>query len=132
MLDENKVKAIELILENKLTKIEVAKAVKKSRTWLYDSVINDEECMAEMDKRLQQIQTFGIMVIKSSLQQSIDNIIELSKTGESEKIRLDASTYLIDRVYGKTTTKLEVSAEPVEPVISKGDIEEEFIKFKVE
>lgn len=132
MLDENKVKAIELILENKLTKIEIAKVCKKSRAWLYDSVINNEECMAEVDRRLQQIQTFGIMVIKSSLQQSIDNIIELSKTGESEKIRLDASTYLIDRVYGKTTTKLEVTADATEPVVSKDEIEEEFVKFKVE
>jgi hypothetical protein len=39
----------------------------------------------------------------------------LAKTAESEKIRLDASIYLTNRVLGNTTTKVDITATSKQP-----------------
>lgn len=131
MLDRDKILAIELLVDNKLNKTDIAKECKKSRQWLYESVINDVECRAEWDKRLQQIQTHGVNIIKSNLQKSIDNIIDLANNSESEKIKADCNFYLIDRVLGKTTTKLEVTAEDMKPSVSPKELDDDLNQFKL-
>lgn len=109
MLNEKQLMAIGLLIDGKLNKVEIAKSCGKSRQWLYDQVINNVDSKAETDKQLQVIQTNGINIIKSNLQKSIDNIIALANNSDSEKIRADCNFYLIDRVLGKVTTKIEVT-----------------------
>jgi hypothetical protein len=131
MLDDCQQKALTLLMEGKMTKTQIAKIVGKSRQWLYDNVVNDEEAKLEVDVRLQEIQIFGINSIKSNLKQSIANIITLANSSESEKIRMDANTYLVDRVLGRTTTKLEVENTTDKEEVSPEQLEDEFSQFKM-
>ncbi|WP_129599537.1 hypothetical protein [Anaerophilus nitritogenes] len=108
MIDEKKQMAINLLVEGTTSKTEIAKLCGRSRQWLYQQVLDDEECKAELDKRLRQIETFGMNTIKGGLQEKINNIVRLANRAESEKVRLEANTYLVDKVLGKNTTKLEV------------------------
>lgn len=131
MIDRDKMLAIELLIDNKLNKTEIAKQCNRSRQWLYDNVLNDEICRAEVDKRLQQIQTHGINVIKSNLQKSIDNIIDLANNSDSEKIKADCNFYLIDRVLGKTTTKLDISTEDMKQAVNPKELDDDLNQFKL-
>lgn len=109
MLDETRLKAIDLLIAGTTTKVEIAKMCGMSRTWLYD-IMDEPEVVAEMNRRLQRIKTFGENQLKATLQDRINNIIALATNAESEKVRLDASIYLTNRVLGNTTTKLDISA----------------------
>jgi len=129
MIDNEKDMAIQLLIEGKLSKVAIAKKVGRSRQWLYESVINDTLCMAEVDRRLQIVQTQGMNTIKANLDSNIQNIIYLSKNADSEKIRADCSMYLIDRCLGKTTTHLEIKAEPVLDTVDKKELLEDFEQF---
>jgi len=130
MLDEKKMMAIELLVKGELTKTEIAKRCGKSRQWLYNA-FDDKEFMAELDRRLHQIQTYGENRIKATLQDRINNIIYLAENAESEKVRLDASQYLLDRVLGKTTSKMEIK-----PLINQDeeviDIDEELEEIEID
>jgi len=114
MIDIIKSEAIDLLLEGRMTKAAIARKCDRSRPWLY-SILEDPEVVAEMDARLHGIQTFAQNRLKATLTERIDNIIKLSKTAESEKVRLDASIYLINRVMGNTTTKVDVTATTNQP-----------------
>ena len=122
MLDEHQELALNMVMEGKLKKTEIAKKLHRSRQWLYDAVINNEECVAEMDRRLQEIQLHCERGLKSSLQSHIDNVKLLAVTAESEKVRLDANQYLIDRVLGKTTSKMDLEVAPKQQQVDGEDI----------
>jgi len=130
MMDEKKTLAITLLLEGKLTKVEIAKKCKMSRQWLYDAVLSNPECKAEVDRRLQEIQTDGINLIKCSVTRNIENIMQLANNSDSEKIRLDANTYLLDRVFGKTTTKLDIENVTDKEEVTQQQLNDEFDKYK--
>jgi hypothetical protein len=131
MLNEQQLRAIDLLIEGKLNKVDIAKKVKRSRQWLYESVINNDESKAEVDKRLQEIQNDGMSRIKSNLGRCIDNIIALANNAESDKIKLDANQYLVNRIYGGITTKNDDKEDKEDKdKLTNEDIENEFSKFK--
>lgn len=109
MLDELRLKAIDLLLDGTTTKVDIALICGKSRRWVYD-IIDESEVMAEMNRRLHRIQVFGESKLKATIQDRINDIIVLAKTAESEKVRLESSIYLLNRVLGNTTTKLDITA----------------------
>lgn len=106
MLSENKVRAIHMLVENKHTKVNIAKMLGISRQTLY-SWLDDDEFKAELDRVVHVIQIYGENQIKANIDRYLDNIHRLAHSAESEKTRLDANQYLVDRVLGKTTTKVE-------------------------
>lgn len=114
MLDEIKLRAIDLLVGGEHSKVQVAKICGRSRQWLYD-ILDDAEVMAEIDKRLHQVQNYGENVLKATLQDRLNDIMTLAKTAESEKIRLDANIYLTNRVLGNTTTKVDITAASKAP-----------------
>ena len=113
MLDERKYKAIALLAENVHQKTDIAEIVGVSRQTIYDW-LKDPEFVAELDSVLQSIKSFGEKSIKSNLAKYIKNVDILANCAESEKIRLEANMYLIDRVLGKTTSKIDVTAESMQ------------------
>lgn len=115
LLDRRQRKAIALLIENQYKKTEIADMVGVSRQTIYDWMKN-KEFAAELDKTLQQIKIFGENSIKANLQQHINQIQKLAATAESEKTRLEAATYLVDRVLGKTTSKIDLTAEAKQTV----------------
>lgn len=107
MLSEDKLRAIHMLVENKHTKVSIAKMLGLSRQTLY-TWLADSEFKAELDRVIHIIQIHGESQIKANLDRYLDNIHRLAHSAESEKTKLDANQYLVDRVLGKTTAKLEV------------------------
>jgi SOS response regulatory protein OraA/RecX len=107
MLDEIKEKAITYLLKGEGVS-DVAKLVGKSRQAIYNW-LDDEEFKAELDKRRQEIITKGNAILLAELNSSVERIKKIAIKSKSEKVKLDANTYLIDRVLGKTTTKVETN-----------------------
>lgn len=130
MLHEKQLLAINLLVEGKQKRTDIAKACGVSRNALYDWMDN-VEFKAEWEKSLQRIINYGEQSIKANLDKHIQNILVLANSAESEKIKLDANCYLIDRVLGKTTTKIDVTAEQKQTTeLDSNQIESEFEDFK--
>lgn len=108
MLDEIKEKAITYLIKGEGV-TDVAKLIGKSRQTIYDWLDNDE-FKAELDRRRQEIITKGNAILLAELNSSVERIKKIAVKSTSEKVRLDANTYLIDRVLGRTTTKVETNA----------------------
>lgn len=115
MLDKRQRKAIALLIENQYKKTEIADMVGVTRQTIYNWLEN-EEFVTELNDTLHKIKVFGENSIKANLQQYINQIQKLAVTAESEKTRLEAATYLVDRVLGKTTSKIDLTAEAKQTV----------------
>lgn len=113
MLDDKRILAIQLLIDNKLSKTEIAERCGRSRQWLYD-ILDEEEVKASLDEGLQKIRLFGESLIRSNLENSIANIVDLAHNAQSEKTRLDANIYLTNRILGTPTAKLDVKTEEKE------------------
>lgn len=130
MLDERKRQAILLLAENSQKKADIAELVGVSRKTIYNW-LDDEEFVAELHLVTQRIQSFGENSIKLNLEKYIQNIHELARTADSEKVRLEANQYLVDRVLGKTTAKLsiDVPGREQQPVTTE-TIEKELLEIE--
>jgi len=73
---------------------------------------NNQEFKAELDKCSHEFQS-GIIdeansLLVNKLGQAVKNILDIANDKDaSEKVRLDANQYLINRILGNTTTKIE-------------------------
>lgn len=122
-LDDRKMKAIRLLIENNLTKSDIAKQCDRSREWLYRSVLDDEECKKEMQRQLHEIRVHGEIKIKSQLNVVIDNIVHLAIHATSESVKLQANEILLERILGKVSSNLNINVENKEEKISLDDID---------
>lgn len=131
MLTDKKIQAITLLVENKHNKTDIAEMLGICRSTLYDW-LKDEEFKAELDSCLHRIQTYGENQIKANLSKCIDNMVKIANGAESEKVRSDANQYLIDRVLGKTTAKIDLAGEVKtdETQITDADIDKDFEEFE--
>lgn len=84
----------------------IAKRIGVSRQSCYKYLDNDE-VKSEMDRRLTEIKSQADKKLKGKLDVYISKLEEIAFNGKSEKTRADALEYLVDRVLGKTTTKVE-------------------------
>ena len=111
MIDKQKSEAISYLVQGGISKGDIAKMVGVSERSLY-RWLNDEEFKAELQK---QAEVFEKQVIKESqtllrgqLSTSIKGIVEIANDNSNkEETRLKAYQYLVDRVLGNTTTKIE-------------------------
>jgi hypothetical protein len=103
-LDERKLKAIENIINGE-TMTNVAKLSKVSRQALYDW-IGDDEFKAELDRQVQEIKSQGQQRITSKLNTYINELEKIALTSNSPKLKADTLEYLIDRVLGRTTSRV--------------------------
>lgn len=109
MLDERKEKVITMMMEgNGIT--ETAKIVGIARQTIYDWM-ELEEFKEELDKRRRDIVSKANNMILNKLTTCTDELIKIATEGKSEKVRSDTAAYLIDRILGKTTTKIETNVE---------------------
>lgn len=110
MLDAARQKAIELLIEGKHTKSDIARMCGKSRRWLY-AILKEEEVQAELRRLEQEIKVEGERRITSNLERCIDNVLYLANHAKSEKTKLEANIFLIERAIGKATSKLDVDID---------------------
>lgn len=113
MLTEQQIETIDYLVLGTLTNKEIADKVGISDRVIYKWKKNDE-FMENLNKRSHDFQT-GIIeeahgILVSKLGQSIKNVIDIANDkNESSKVRLDANFYIINRILGNTTTKIEQS-----------------------
>lgn len=84
---------------------DIARLVDCNRVTIYDW-LKKEEFKAELDRQQHEIKTQVRNNIIAKSEPVIDKIIKIALTSKSEKTSLDACTYLIDHVLGKSTSKV--------------------------
>lgn len=109
MIDEKKERAITMILEGTPI-IDIAKILGVNRGTIYNWLEN-EEFKNELGRRKQEIATQGNNLILSELSAYIKELKKIALHGKSEKVRSDTAAYLVNRILGNTTTKIEQTTE---------------------
>ena len=112
MLTQQQRECLEMLIVGTKTTTEIAKEIGVSRETVSKWKNRNEEFKRELDKRSRQFET-GLIdeaesLLKRTLGQAVGNIIEIANNPKNkEETRLKASQYLVDRVLGNTTTKIE-------------------------
>lgn len=89
---------------------EISPLIGKERTTIWRWTQTDE-WKETFDEMQQEIKKQGEQMVIGDLNTYVAELKRLALTSYSEKIRLDSLTYLIDRVMGKSTTKIEQTTE---------------------
>lgn len=103
-LDKRKLKAIECLIKGENI-TDTAKLAGVNRKSIY-SWLNDGEFKAEMDRQIQEIKKQGEQQLLTKTHQYLEELEKIALTGKSEKNKLDALQYLINRIYGTPTSKV--------------------------
>lgn len=115
MLTNQQMECIEMLVVGTKTIQEIADSLGCTTRVIYKWKNNDE-FKAEWEKRSLAFET-GLIdeahsLLINKLGVAISNIIEIANNkSESAKTRLDANEYLINRILGNTTTKIEQKVE---------------------
>lgn len=113
MLTQQQIECIEHLTIGTMTIQEIADKIGCTTRVIYKWK-NNEEFKAELYKRSHDFQ-IGIIdeansLLANKLGIAVKNIIDIANDkAVSEKVRLDANQYLINRILGNTTTKIEQS-----------------------
>ncbi|NFB69556.1 hypothetical protein EXN19_07305 [Clostridium butyricum] len=115
LIDKQKSEAINYLVEGLKTREEIAKIIGVGERTLY-RWLKDTEFKAECQKRAELFENDLLResqsILKHKLGSAIDNIVEIANNPKiKEETRLKANQYLVDRVLGNTTTKIEQSNE---------------------
>lgn len=106
---------------------EIARELGINRGTFYDW-LKKEEFTSEVNRFIQEITNSAEKNMSSKVEQYIHALEDIAFTGRSEKNRTDALTYLLDRVLGKATTRVQDVTEDKEDgnkEISWDNIEED-------
>lgn len=93
----------------------IAKETGIPRSNIYYWLKSNEEFKSELDTLRKEVQTSTKEHIENRVRIYIDELEELALNKEtSSKVRIDGLKYLINRVLGNTTTKVEVTGDDKE------------------
>lgn len=111
-LTDKQSEVIDLLIIGNLSKGQIAKTIGIAEKTVYNWLNNNEEFKAELQKRTDVFNntriTEGKNKLATYLDMAINNIVEMANDKDSSK-QYDANKYLIDRILGNTTTKIEQS-----------------------
>lgn len=107
VIDKQKVECIDYLIAG-YTITDTAKLLNICRQSIYNWLA-DKDFKAELDKRIQELSVAGNNKILADVITYVDRLKLLATKSKSEKVQLDALTYLLDRVYGKPTSNLNVN-----------------------
>src|SRR4051812_42229004 len=111
-LNEKQNEAIDLLILGNLSKEEVANAIGAGRRTVYNWISSNEEFKAEWQRRARSFDDARVVDAKNKLSVYLDaaisNIVAMATDKDNTKC-YEANKYLIDRVLGNTTTKIEQS-----------------------
>lgn len=113
MLTTQQIETIDYLILGTMTIQEIADTVGCTSRVIYKWKKN-EEFKAELEKRSRDFKT-GIIdeadtLLVNKLGQAIKNVVEIANDKKSsDKVRFDANCYIINRILGNTTTKIETN-----------------------
>ena len=100
-LGEKQYRAMVLIIQGE-TISDIAKMLKVSRGTIYNW-LDDENFKADLNKQRQEIKNASKERINACIGIYISELHKIATTSQSEKARIEASTYLLNRVLGTPT-----------------------------
>ena len=100
-LGEKQYRTMELIIQGE-TISDIAKMLKVSRGTIYNW-LDDENFKADLNKQRQEIKNASKERINACIGIYISELHKIATTSQSEKARIEASTYLLNRVLGTPT-----------------------------
>ena len=100
-LGEKQYKVMELIIQGE-TISDIAKMMKVSRGTIYNW-LDDENFKADLNKQRQEIKDASKERINANIGIYIGELHKIATTSQSEKARIEASVYLLNRVLGTPT-----------------------------
>lgn len=127
ILGEKQYLAIKWILEGKQI-TDIAKSLNVARQTIYNW-LDDEDFKTEVDTLRQEIQTSSKEHVMNKIKLYVDELEELALSKDtSPKVRADLLKYLVNRVWGNTTTKVEVNDNNTNNIdnVDLDDLAEEF------
>ena len=129
-LNDKQMRAIELLAngENKQTTAKMVNVNPKTiYAWLKMDVFKDEleRQVIELKK---QIET----KLAVQVEPLMDNLIKLALTSKDESIKLKATTYALDRLYGKATSKQDINVTTVDKTAQLENIDDILKEIDVE
>lgn len=114
MLTEQQLQCIELLAQGTLTNAEIAKKIGYSERVIYDWKKKDEFKDA-LHKRTQEFKQAmaeeGQLRMVSKGQMALNNIVMLANNANSEKVMLDANVFIWENVFGKATTRVDITKD---------------------
>lgn len=124
MIDEKKIKCIELMIDGEHNKTEIAKIVGIDRTTIYNW-LKDDEFVAALDSRLQEIKDLAHKEFNAKLPKAIDEYWKLAMTTNDSRTKETALYKWIERSLGKVTSNIVVTPGEKQIEISDDDIDRE-------
>lgn len=103
-LDNRQLKAIELLASGETIRV-VADSVGVNRKTIYDW-LKKENFKAELDRQVKELKSNVEKKLLSNVNPFLDELTKIALYSESDKTRLDAITYCINRLVG-TPTKIQ-------------------------
>lgn len=120
-LSDKQMKAIELLANGEI-KQTVAKMVgvnpKTIYAWLKIDIFKEE-----LDRQVIELKKNIETKLAMQVEPLMDNLIKLALTSKDERISLQATTYALDRLYGKATTKVQTEVNVTDKTAQIEDIE---------
>ncbi|APF23017.1 hypothetical protein [Clostridium butyricum] len=139
MLTQQQIECIDMLCVGTKTISQIAKEAGCARETLSRWKNGDEEFKAELYKRSHAFETGLLTDVQSLLKRKLGiNIFDIANNPKTkEETRLKANQYLVDRVLGNTTTKIETApetkednaVEDIDNIIASLNIEDAIILF---
>lgn len=128
VLNEKQEKMISMIIQGE-TIAGIARSINVTRSTIY-SWLSKDNIKAELNRRRQDIVNEGNNYILKDVKSYIDKIKELAKDKSDKRTCLAANQYLLNRVYGNTTSVVENYNDGTEDNVNENDLALELEKFK--
>lgn len=107
--DERYERVIDLYLEG-MTIVDISKITGVSRPTIY-KLLEDEEYKSVINKRLQDLRNAGQNRLQNKLITYVGELEKLAMTTDNENTKKDCLFYLINRILGTPTSKIEQTVE---------------------
>jgi len=111
MLTEPQLRAIEMLVTGDYTKTEIAKEVGKSRQTMSSWVNENDEFMAELDRRLSQVKNQAKKDFTSRLPKAIEEYWKICSSCTDVRTKEKALASWIERSLGRIENTLNVNTD---------------------
>ena len=129
-LNDKQMRAIELLAngENKQTTAKLVNVNPKTiYAWLKMDVFKDE-----LDRQVIELKKQIETKLAVQVEPLMDNLIKLALTSKDESIKLKATTYALDRLYGKATSKQDINVTTTDKTAQLENIDDILKELDVE
>ena len=120
-LNTKQLKAIELLASGE-TKSGTAKKIGVNQKTIY-AWYKQDKFKDELDKKVIEVKREVGVKLALNVEPLMDKLIDIALKSKDERVSLQAITYALDRLYGKTTTKIETK-DTTKQITNVEDIKE--------